>query len=193
LFECDDASSVKLPSGNRFIRKLPDDRALAYLHKLFAPLDDAELQRMSEALGRQLPGEFQSFLRWSNGAALFDNAVYIFGSVERLSRNVDPDKQQPVAIDDRNRVFSVTKRDRWHQGWTEIGSVVGWDSSYGIELRADGTCALTSEAGALIAPSFGQCMTTIIDRIGPCFSCNGIVDSSYAEIEAALFSLIRPQ
>lgn len=146
---------------------------------------------MSDAIGRRLPKEFQSFLQWSNGASLFDNQLYVFGSVERLSRNIDPEKQQPISIEDSNRVFSVAKSDRWHKGWTMIGSVVGWDSSYGIELHRDGMCTVMSEAGGLTAPSLGQCLTTIIDRISPCFSCDGILDRSYAEIEAALSSLIR--
>ncbi|MEO7690063.1 MAG: SMI1/KNR4 family protein [Sphingomonas sp.] len=191
LFRCDDASSLNLTSGNRLIRKLPDDRSLGYLHKLYAPLDDTVLERMSDAIGRRLPEEFQSFLKWSNGASLFDNQLYIFGSVARLSRNVDPEKSQPISIEDTNRAFSMTQSGRWHEGWTHIGSVVGWDSRYGIELHDDGTCAVVSEAGALSVPSFGQCITAIIDRINPCFSCDGIIDGSYAEIEMALSSLIR--
>jgi hypothetical protein len=191
LFECDDASSLNLAGGNRLIRKLPDDRSASYLHRLYAPLDDADLARMGDAMGRRLPEAFMSFLRWSNGASLFDNQLYVFGSVERLSRDGDPKKQQPISIEDNNRIFSATNGDRWHDGWTRIGSVVGWDSRYGIELHDDGTCAVVSEAGLLSAPSFGHCMTAIIERIGPCFSCDGIIDDSYAEIEAALSSLVR--
>ena len=191
VFNCDDASSLKLANGNRFRRKLPDDRSLGYLHKLYAPLDHARLERMSDAIGRQLPEEFQSFLQWSNGASLFDSHIHVFGSVERLARSIDPESQQPISIEDSNRVFSVANIDRWNEGWTKIGSVVGWESSYGIELHRDGSCTVRSEVGDLTAPSLSQCLATIIDRISPCFSCDGIIDRSYAEIETAFSSLIR--
>ena len=191
LFNCDDASSLKLANGNRFIRKLPDDRSLGYLHKLYAPLDDSKLERMSDAIGCRLPEEFQSFLQWSNGASLFDNQLNVFGSVALLSRSIDPERQQPISIENSNRTFSMVERGRWLEGWTKIGSVVGWDSNYGIELHRDGRCNVVSESGDLTTPSLSRCLTTIIDRISPCFSCTGIIDRSKAEIEAALSSLIR--
>lgn len=193
LFECDDASSLKLDGGNRFIRKLPDDRSLGYLHTLYSGVNDADLERMSASIGRELPEEFQSFLRWSNGATLFDSHVYVFGSVERLSRSVDPEKRQPISIESENRIFSATNSGRWHDGWTRVGAVVGWNTKFEIELNCDGTCAVWSNDGHFSARSFRQCLSTILDHILPCFSCDGITDKSYAEIEAALFNLTHAQ
>lgn len=188
LFECDDSSSLHLRNGHRFIRKLPDDRSLGYLHKLYPPLDAYGVQRMNGAIGRRLPEEFESFLMWSNGASLFDNQVYIFGFVESLTRGIEVEKQQPISIVDANRDFPADRRD---DGWTRIGSVVGWDSRYEIDLHEKEECVLTSASGTLSKMSFEHGIAAIIGRVSGCFSCNGIIDRSYAELEAALLSLVR--
>jgi hypothetical protein len=193
LLECDDPSSLKSTAGNRFIRKLPDNRSLGYLHKLYTPLDCAGCQQLRDALGRDLSPEFESFLRWSNGANLFDDQIYLFGLVGTFSRDTALENQQPISIVDRNSIHSAVTSARWHDGWIQIGSVVGWSSTYGIELHKGGACALTSEDGVYATPSFERCVTVIIDRISACFSCDGVIDSSYAEIEAALRSLFRSQ
>lgn len=193
LFKCDDPTSLKLENGNRFIRKLPDDRSLGYLHKLFTPLDDAGLESLHQALEQPLPADFTSFLQWSNGACLFDNKIYLFGLIGSLSRDLSPEKQQPISIDDNNRIFAATNGARWAEGWRVIGSVVGWSSSYAIELHRDGRCAITSEQIARSMPSFTQCLSTVIDRVDACFSCDGIIDRSHAELESALAILVRPQ
>ncbi|MEG3123916.1 SMI1/KNR4 family protein [Sphingomonas sp. GB1N7] len=193
LFRCDDATSLKIDGGNRFIRKLPDDRPLGYLHKFHAPLDNSGLGRVREGFGRPLPMQFEDFLQWSNGASLFDNQIYIFGFVEDFSRSLEPEKQQPISIIDKNRIFSSLHSDCWRDGWMLIGSAVGWSSNYDLELHEDGACALVLENSVRVVASFEQCITLIIDRISGCFSCDGILDGSYTEVEAALASLLRTQ
>jgi hypothetical protein len=185
LFGCDDASSLTTLSGNRFIRKLPDDRALSYLHKLYAPLDTIKLDRLRSALASKLPADFEAFLLWSNGASLFDNQLYLFGLVEDFSRDIAPERQQPLSIIDKN---SGSGRE----GWTRIGSVVGWSIRYDIEVHETGACALTTEEGEYAAQTFEQCVGRIIDRLGSCFSCDGVNDRTYAEVEVAVASLVLP-
>jgi hypothetical protein len=133
------------------------------------------------------------FLRWANGAALFDNCIALSGFVETITRDPEPEAATVISIDSENEVFALVERRRWEDGWTIIGGLVGWDSSYTLQLHSDGRCAVVGGAADYTASSFGECLETIIAHVGPCFTCEGIVDRSYAELEAALASFARPQ
>jgi hypothetical protein len=193
LLACDDASSLRLKGGNWFIRKLPGDRSLGYLHKLHTPLTHDHVNDLEVAIGRDFPTQFSDFLQWSNGASLFDNRVYLYGRADSISRGISPDKQMPISLGTANLVFSAANQSRWQEGWMLVGSVVGQEANYNIELHTDGMCAITSDHGTYSANTFQDCLTTIIDRIGACFSCDGIIDDSYAELHAAVASVLRPQ
>lgn len=187
LFDCDDSSSLTLQTGSRFVRKLPDERSLGYLHKFYAPLPDAACA----ALLRRLPAAYADFLEWANGAALFDNCIALFGYVETITRDTAPEAATAISISIENEVFAPTEPCRWNEGWTKVGSLVGWDSTYPLLLHGDGRCAMVSEEMAYTASSLNACLETIISRVAPCFSCEGIIDGSYAELEAALASLVQ--
>ncbi len=193
LFACDDATSLTLAGGNRFIRKLPDKRSLGYLHKLYTPLTDEGVRRLSDALGYCASAEFEDFLRWSNGASLFDNNIQIFGLVERLNRSLSPDDQQPISVETENLNFRVENDNRWSDGWLRIGSITGEYDNVSIEISADGACTLRSKSLECSFESFDRCMNAIVDRIGTCFTCNGIVDGSHGEFDSAVASLFSPQ
>lgn len=193
LLICDDDSSLKMSGGNRFIRKLPDDRSLGYLHKLHGPLGKVEIGRICDGIGRRLPAQLESFLHWSNGASLFDNRIYLFGLAEgAFSRSLAPEMQKPISIVNQNRIFSAAKSRRWNDGWIHVGSIVGWDADYEIELHENGDCAVTFQEATYCSASFEQCVKSIIDRISVCYSCNGIIDHSFGEVYAAIESLFRP-
>jgi hypothetical protein len=189
LFDCDDSSSLTLRTGSRFVRKLPDEGSLGYLHKFYAPLPDGA----GAALLRRLPHDYMAFLEWANGAALFDNCIALFGYVETIARDTAPEGATAISLSNENEVFALVERQRWEQGWTKIGSLVGWDSTYTLQINGGGRCAVVAEEIACTTSSFNECLTTIVERVAPCFSCEGIIDGSYAELEAALASLVRPQ
>ena len=193
LFECDDSTSLRPSTGHCFIRKLPDDRSLGYLHKLHPPITAENLEKLQSALGARLPAEYLDFLSWSNGGSMFDNAIHLYGYVETFTRSIEPERQNPICIISENRGLSDAAGFTREEGWTRIGSAVGWDSKFHLQLHVDGACAITGAPGVHVASSFGACMSVLISRIGACFSCDGINDKSYAEIEAALGSLIRQQ
>jgi hypothetical protein len=193
LLACNDATSLALAGGNRFIRKLPDKRALGYLHKLHTPLSAEQLRKLSEVVDHRLSSEFEDFLRWSNGASLFDNNVYLCGHVDRVDRSLSLDAQQPISIEMENLGFRAENQDRWNFGWMKIGSIVGQDSNISIELNADGTCALRAGDRTFSANSFDRCVSAIIDRIGTCFTCDGILDREHVELDAAVASFFLPQ
>ena len=193
LFDCDDATSLRLATGARFIRKLPDDRSLGYLHKLFSPITSVDQEKLQSTLGRRLPAQYQEFLQWANGASLFDNGIYLLGFSENLSRSTEIGDQAAISITWENEVFSATKPERWEGGWTKVGSAVGWDSTFDLQLHQDGSCAFVGAHGAHVSPSFDECLGRLISRVGTCFSCDGVIDKSYAEVESALASLIQGQ
>lgn len=187
LLDCDDGSSLRFQTGNRFIRKLPDQRSLGYLHKFYAPLADAA----RADLLRRLSSAYLDFLKWANGAALFDNCIALFGHVEPITRDSAPEAVTAISISRENEIFALVEPRRWDEGWTKIGSLVGWDSRYTLQLNGDGRCAIVSEEAAYTASSLDECLETIIARVAPCFTCDGIIDGSYVELEAALASLVR--
>jgi hypothetical protein len=188
LFDCDDDSSLRLPSGSRFVRKLPDNRSLGYLHRFYSPLS----AETDATLFRRLPDEYINFLQYANGAALFDNTVALYGHVETVTRSTEPETATAISISNENEVFSIVEPERWDQGWTKIGGLVGWDSSYAIQLNADGRCAIVINSLVVAALSFGECLEKIVKRLAPCFTCAGVADQSYVELEAALASLVYP-
>ena len=187
LFDCDDGSSLTASNGSRFIRKLPGKRSLGYLHKFYAPLRDppevALLQRLAPA--------YFDFLRWANGAALFDNCIALSGYVATISRQTAPEAVTAISMNSENEVFALLPPQRWEKGWTKIGGLVGWDSSYTLQLHREGKCAVVGQELSYTAPTFDECMQAIITRVSPCFTCEGIIDTSYAELEGALASLFR--
>lgn len=188
LFDCDDGSSLRLPGGSRFVRKLPDNRSLGYLHRFYSPLSAGT----DATLIRRLPDEYISSLKWSNGAALYDDTVALYGYVESPTRSTEPETATAISISNENEVFSIVEPQRWDQGWTKIGGLVGWDSSYAIQLNSDGRCAIVTDKLALSALSFGECLAKVVKRLAPSFTCAGIADKSYVELEAALASLVHP-
>jgi hypothetical protein len=188
LIGYDDNTSVVLSTGARFIRKLPDGRPLGYLHKLFAPLLAPDLGELYVTLGRDLPSEFEAFLSWANGATLFDNLLFLYGAGGNFSRERELEDQSALSIIEANEFLD---QDRWEAGWTRVGSVVGWNSKYLIELHREGECTVLGEGGGLKSyPSFNTCLQQIVTRLSLCFSCDGPIDQSYSELEAALGSLI---
>ena len=125
--------------------------------------------------------------------SLFDNNVLIFGLVTNLNRSLSPDAQQSISIETENVSFRVENRDRWSVGWMKIGAIIGENSNVSIELNADGVCTLRSGNRTFAIDSFQRCVGAIIDRIGTCFSCDGIVDQSYVELDAVVASYFLPQ
>lgn len=191
VLKYDDTTSLTFPAGGRFIRKLPDDRSLGYLHKLFPPVNNFQLEELEAALGRQLPKAYQEFLLWSDGACFFDNSIYLFGFSENLSRSLEPEHQSAISIRMENRLFSATDSDYWAEGWTKIGSVVGGKSNFDLLLHGDGSCAISDGASSYIAESFDDCLNLILGRVEIFFSRDGLINRDYVGLEASLASLVH--
>ncbi|SEI80064.1 hypothetical protein SAMN05518849_101961 [Sphingobium sp. AP50] len=192
LLQYDDATSLALTNGARFIRKLPDDRSLGYLHKLFPAVTDRQLDELEEALVRPIPVAYRAFLLWSDGACFFDNSIYLYGFAENQARSLEPVDQTAISIRQENQLFSVAESERWSAGWMKVGNTVAWSSKVDLLLHEDGACAIIGVTGSHVAGSFDEAIHLLLDRIGPCFSGDGLIDRDYANLEAGLASLVRP-
>jgi len=191
LERCEDDTSIVLPNGARFVRKLPGDAPLAFLHTLYPPLKNCDIAIQEAALGRRLPEDFASFLTFADGAALFAGVVSLSGFSENAGRSTRLEDQRAISILWENEMFAASSPGRWKSGWIRIGAVSGWDSQFSIELHVGGVCAILDDSGREASfVSFSACLDRIIDSVQPYFSCDGLIDQSYATLETSLGSLI---
>jgi len=192
LLACDDSSSRLLPNGNRFVRHLPDQGPLAFLHCLYAPAKREVQRRVQTGMGRDMPEDVNEFLQHANGAAMFDKTIHIYGYVDTFSRSTRLRDQTAISLLFENQTFATAAPDRWRSGWVKVGAVMGWRTLISLETHVAGQCALVPQEGnAVEYESFGGMMRSMVERVAPCFTCSGATDHTYAELEAALASLIR--
>lgn len=185
--ECDDASSRTLPSGARFVRNLPDEGPLAYLHSVYPPLGTDALAHCEAALGRPLPNGLRYWLSKANGATLFDKTIYLFGFTERMHRSLSLEDQTAISLTSENEMFALCNRSLWDTGWIKVGSLSGWTTTLELQMHSTGRCALAGDAERRVEfVSFDEMMTVIVQRVSPCFSCVGVTDKSYVALEATL-------
>lgn len=87
------------PDGTRWIAHTPERAPLAYLHQLFASLDDNLIDELELDLEYPLPRTFRQFLRLHNGIGLFADSINIYGLRRSWSRtNLVEAAQQPFSI-----------------------------------------------------------------------------------------------
>ncbi len=69
----------RFASGAVKIGRVPHLGPLAYLHTIFAPLEEDRLTLLQEVLGRALPAAVADFYRCANGFNAFSSAVAMYG------------------------------------------------------------------------------------------------------------------
>lgn len=127
----------------------------------------------------------------SNGATLFDKAIYLFGYVERVTRSLALEDQAPISLTDKNKVFAACYPDRWREGWMHFGSLVGWSTTVSLQVHSEGECALVWNDGTDVNfTNFPAMLMRLIETLGPCFTCLGVRDQTYRELEATLDGLL---
>lgn len=90
-----------LTNGTRLICPTPNVAPEAWLHVIFAPLNDEEIRKLDEQCRIRLPLDFQEFLLKSNGAFFFSYWIAIWGLRKSYSRTGD-EAWQPYDIHDHN-------------------------------------------------------------------------------------------
>lgn len=190
LGKCDDGSSRTLANGARFIRHLPHKGVLFFQHRLLAPAEEAALQNVEVSLGRAIPTAFRDFLKWSNGARLFDNSIGMLGAVDRISRSLRLEDEVAISLLFDNELFSIMQPVRWSAGWMRIGYLSGYSSQHELQANASGACAIVNkEGGAIEFPSFDKMMAWLINMLAPLVPCAGLADADYPVLEARVVGI----
>jgi hypothetical protein len=127
----------QLPNGARLYGHVPHVAPEAWLHEVFAPLSDSDIQSLDRAIGLALPADFRTFLRLANGMGLFSGSLAIDGKRTSYVR-VGDDAWQPFCIVAAN----VEERPRQAKPWQLIvggyrsdGSLVSIDVRDGSAFR----------------------------------------------------------
>ena len=77
------------PSGARLVGHVPHVAPEAYLHVMFAPLDERDIAQLETGVGRPLPQAYRAFLRLTNGLSLFSDSLSIYGLRRTHARRGD--------------------------------------------------------------------------------------------------------
>jgi hypothetical protein len=75
-----------LPDGTALIGRAPHIATEAWLHILFAPLHQAEVEELNKRVGRPVPRPLVELFLQTNGLSLFSDALAIFGLRRDLRR-----------------------------------------------------------------------------------------------------------
>lgn len=91
------AGSRQVANGAWLIGHVPDEGPEAYLHVIYAPLDDLAISQIERGIGRKLPESLRELYRCANGVNLFRGALAIYGLQGRPVR-VGDDARRPFSI-----------------------------------------------------------------------------------------------
>lgn len=97
----------KQPTGARLIGHVPHVGSLAYLHVLYPPLGDSEIEQLEKRVQRPIPKAYADFLRVSNGAHFFGTNLYLDGLRTSYNRSLDAPRL-PFALETANTHERVT-------------------------------------------------------------------------------------
>lgn len=120
--------------GTRLIGHAPHIAPKAYVHVVYAPLGEAELQELTERLGRPVPPQYREFLTHANGLSIFlPNLIRVMGYVPLKRRASNSVYNYPSTL----MIENVSARIK---GLSHDAVVVGWyqeDGSY-VSIEDDG-------------------------------------------------------
>ncbi|KAF1707786.1 SMI1/KNR4 family protein [Pseudoxanthomonas sacheonensis] len=117
-----------------------------YLHEIYGPLDEQDIERMQNLIGRELPIQLRQLFLECNGFSLFFGSLSIGGYVKSFSRSSE--NYSPISLE-----YGNTKElPEEGSGLTESGDQVRFGFySYGdgftlaINLRGSGEVLLTPQ------------------------------------------------
>lgn len=88
-------------TGARLIGHVPHVAPLAYFHEIYPGLTEKEFAELEARVGRRIPESYGSFLRLSNGANLFSDALSLDGLRNSYARTPDASRL-PYALETAN-------------------------------------------------------------------------------------------
>jgi hypothetical protein len=87
----------QLPGGTRLIGHVPHVAPDAWLHEIYCPINNNDIEELEAKLAFRLPRIFQDFLKLSNGLNLFSDTISIAGYIKFYERKGD-DARQPYSL-----------------------------------------------------------------------------------------------
>ena len=159
----------KLANGTMLLGHVPHVAPEAYFHVVFAPLTEADVATFEcEALRRQIPELYRSFLLQANGLTVFSNTLELYGFRRSYVRKGD-ESWQPFALETPN--LSERPRDST-QSQFFIG---GYDDGSRMYLEEGRVirCARTSSKPLNTWPSFEEMLISEIERLSVLFDASG--------------------
>jgi hypothetical protein len=166
------------PAARMYIH-LPWIGSAAYLHTIFKPAANVEIERASQEL--LIPVVWQRFLRVQNGAHLY-HSLHILGAVDP-GRLISRDLRNQVSfgIQKQNNEAKLTANDEWLQ----IGTYA-YSGSAVLMSRIDGKISVTDPPRSRTLarwPEAYDWLTSELTRLSVLFSPEGrlLIDERFTE------------
>jgi hypothetical protein len=167
------------------IGKLPGG-TLRYLHKLFIPRSNVIIQ-VEDILGFPIPTSYAEFLLFSDGATLFDNTLFIYGTSEAETREISVQNMRPLGLREQNK-------ETRNSSWSEVGSLAGATKNYSIRLNRHGSISLVSpDGGSQNYSSFLTMLFVVIQIINNNCGPRGLIDDTAGALQSEIDSYIYKQ
>lgn len=148
--------------GTRLIGHVPQIAPKAYMHVVYAPLSDVQLQELTGRLKTSLPSQFTELLSCANGSSLFLGKLRVLGYVPQ-KRSADTSVYNyPSSI----LIPNVSAR---LQGLSERAVVVGWYKADGshVSIESDGTAVRFGPSGPIQTwPDFDSWLLSEVLSLG---------------------------
>jgi hypothetical protein len=156
--------------GARLVGHAPHVAPEAYLHVIFPPLNEADLDALEAEVGRPLPIDYRAVLRLANGLSLFSGSLSIYGRRTSSARTGDAARQP----------FSATTPNKFERprGLTEDAVVVGGYSDDGSLVYVGATgevcrCSRDSASPLNRWRDLPAMLTHESNRLATCFDETG--------------------
>ncbi|HWB93839.1 MAG TPA: SMI1/KNR4 family protein [Puia sp.] len=164
---------MKADNGTLLIGKAPHIAPLAWLHRIFAPLTNAQIDGLGIKLGMNIPSSYRNFLKHSNGLGVFNTNLCLYGLRTINNRTIEA-SYQPFDILDVN-VLERPMNSK--NSFLYIGSY-SWDLSR-LYIDADTNKVYLSSSRDNATPkyewiNFDTMLETEIKRIITLFDDKGV-------------------
>ena len=161
--------------GVRLICKTPHRGSMAYLHRVYEPLNEDQICLLEMKIGRRLPPALRTFYQKANGLSIFAGELAIQGLRHDYSRELtDEGAYQPGSLEYGNTLERI-------RGWSSDIVLFGWypmDPGFNVYIH-DGEdkvimCPRRNIEPTLYEwPDFPTFLLTEADRLAKLFNEEG--------------------
>lgn len=189
LLRCSERGVAQTAAGATFICPTPKHGPLAYLHFCFAPCGENYLVNIEELFEYRLPEEYAAYMSINNGASLFSGTFSIYGSGGNPSRSLQAEDQAAVSVADACLRYRISNSMDWSAGWRPIGSMTALNR-YVLTIHSNGETRIQNDTGRVRKwKSFSHMLVECVAAVDGLFTCDGVRDHTYFELETAILGL----